>query len=306
VQIHHKIIRFFKEPLVLLLILGAAIYGGWRFYQSRDKGVEQAKIHIDAGQIEGMVAQWEKRWNRQPTREEIDGLVQKYVREEMLYRQAVAMGLDKNDPVTRLRTVQKLEFLTNDIAMAQVPTDAELKQYFADNEADYRSPDQITFSQVFFNPDERKDATVEDAKVELEKLRAAGKPDPETLAAGDRTMVKSYFLSADQSEIARQMGSGFAEPVMKLEPGQWHGPVLSGYGVHLVYVYEVQEGVVAPFDAVKDKVLAAWHEEKREEMSAAFLEGLRKRYEIVIDDVADDRFITQPAEDKPDEDGSEG
>ena len=106
-----------------------------------------------------MVTEWTKRWNRPPTKAEIDGLIQQYVRDEMLYRQAVAMGLDKNDPITRWRTVQKLEFLTNDLAAAQKPSDVELEQYFADNEADYQAPDEITMFQIFFNPDRRKDTT---------------------------------------------------------------------------------------------------------------------------------------------------
>jgi peptidyl-prolyl cis-trans isomerase C len=310
VHSHNLIIRFFKEPLVLLLLLGVGIYGGWRFSQSRALGVEEATIHVSAGQIEGMVAQWEQRWNRPPTREEIDGLIQRYVRDEMLYRQAVAMGLDKNDPVARLRTVQKLEFLTNDLADAQQPSDADLKQYFADNEASYRSPDLISFFHVFFNPDARKNATLLDAEAELEKLRAAGEPDPAVLVVGDRFMGRSHFVSVDETGVAREMGAGFAESVMKLEPGQWHDPVLSGFGVHLVYVYGFQEGVVQPFDAVENQVLAAWHEEKREEMNARFLEGLRARYEIVIDEVAADLFITPPVEgasrDDPDGDGSQG
>ena len=124
-------LKLLKEPLLHLILIGVIIYGGWRFFQSQDEGVETAKIHVNARQIDGMVVQWKKRWNRPPTREEIDGLIQKYVREEILYRQAVAMGLDKNDPVTRLRTVQKLEFLTNDLAAAQQPADAERCRFSA-------------------------------------------------------------------------------------------------------------------------------------------------------------------------------
>ena len=111
---------------------------------------------------------------------------------------------------------------------------------------------------MFFNPDERKDATLDDAKAALAELEGGEAPDPATLEAGDRTMMKSHFVSVDQVGITRQMGGGFAESVIKLEPGQWHGPVVSGYGVHLVYVFVVKKGVLPPFNAVKDKVLAAW------------------------------------------------
>lgn len=290
---------------MLLLLLGACIYGGYRWFQGRDQDVEQARIHVNAAQIDGMVTQWQKRWNRPPTKVEIDGLIQQYVRDEILYRQAVAMGLDKNDPITRRRTVQKLEFLTNELAAAQKPGDVALEQYFADNEADYRAPDVITFFQVFFNPDRRKETTHDDAMAALVELKAGGEPDPETLQAGDKVMLQNSFRAVTEAEIRRQMGSGFAESVMKLEPGQWHGPVLSGYGVHLVYVYAFEAGEVPPFDAVKDQVLAAWHDEKREEFSAQFLEGLRTRYEIVIDEVPSDRLIQSPAA-EPQEDGGEG
>ena len=293
--------RFFKEPLVLLVLLGAGFYGGYRLIQGRDQGAEQAKIHVSAGQIDGMVTQWEKRWNRPPTRKEIDGLIQQYVRDEVLYRQAVAMGLDKKDPITRQRTVHKLEYLTNELAAAQQPSDAELKKYHAEHEAEYRLPDVITFSQVFFNPDERGDATLDDAKAALATLKSAGEPDPETLKAGDSSMMQSYFRSVTEAEIRRQMGSGFSGPVMKLEAGQWHGPVLSGYGPHLIYVYDLQKGANPELDTIKEKVLAAWLDEKREEFSAQFLEGLRKRYDIVIDEVPADRVLKPAGEESKDE-----
>ena len=295
----NPISRFFKEPLVLLLLIGACIYGGYQWFQKGEQKSEQTSIHIDSGQINGMIMQWEKRWNRPPTREEIDGLIQQYVREEILYRQAVAMELDKNDPITRRRTVQKLEFLTNDIAMSIEPTDAELEQFFADHEADYRSPDVITFLQVFFNPDSRGNSTLIDAKAALEGLKKAGKPDPATIEAGDNTMLRSYFPAVTEMEVRRQMGGGFSEPLMKLEPGRWHGPVLSGYGTHLVYVYERQDGEVAKLEVVKEKVLGAWYDQQREKLNAELLEGLKKKYEIVIDEVPADRLVTPKAEDTP-------
>lgn len=294
-----KLSRIFKEPLVLLLLTGACIYGGYLLFQKREKESEQAKIHINAGQIDGMIMQWEKRWNRPPTREEIDGLIQQQVREEILYRQAVAMGLDKNDPITRRRTVQKLEFLTNDIATSSQPTDAVLQQYLSDNEAKYRSPAQISFSQAFFNPDSRDETTLDDAKAALADLGKAGKPDPETLSAGDRSMMRSHFPSVTEMDIRREMGSGFAEAVMKLEPDKWHGPVLSGYGVHLVYVYDFQEGALPKFELVKDKVLADWQDAQREKLNSDLLEGLKERYDIVIDEVPEDRLIARPADSAP-------
>ena len=286
--------RFFKEPLVQFLLIGGCIYVAFALFGTPEVDLEENRVHVDAARIEGMISQWESRWKRPPTRQEIEGLIGSYVKEEILYRQAVTMGLNEDDPITRRRMAQKLEFLTSDLAGAAQPAEGELEQYFVDNEATYQAPDQFTFSQVFFNRDDRKDATIEDATAELEKLRVAGKPDPATLEAGDRSMVKSHFASADQTDIARQMGGGFAESVIKLEPGQWHGPMKSGYGVHLVYVFEVEKGAAPAFAAIRDKLMEDWSSEQRKQFDAKFLESLKSRFEIVIDELPNDRLIEVP------------
>jgi peptidyl-prolyl cis-trans isomerase C len=287
--------RFFKEPLIQFLLMGGCIYGAFALFGTPEEDTGENLVHVDAARIEGMISQWESSRQRPPTRQEIQGLIDSYVKEEVLFRQAVSMGLNEDDPTTRRRMAQKLEFLTSDLASAVQPAEGELEEYYADNEATYREPDQITFSQVFFNPDDRKDATIEDAKAELEKLRTAGKPDPATLKAGDRSMITKYFASADQAEIARQMGGGFAESVMKLGPGQWHGPVLSGYGAHLVYVFEVKKGAVPELATVKGKVLQNWSVEQREQFNIDFLESLKAQFQIVIDELPSDRLLEVPS-----------
>jgi len=287
--------RFFKEPLVQFLLIGGCLYGAFALFGAPEEAAGENQVRVDSARIGSMISQWESRWNRPPTQAEIEGLIDSYVKEEILYRQAVTMGLNEDDAITRRRMAQKLEFLTSDLASAVQPVEGALEQYYADNEATYRAPDQVTFVQVFFNPDERKAATVEDAKAELGKLRAAGKPDPATLQAGDRSMVKSDFSSADQADIARDMGRGFAESVMGLEAGQWHGPVLSGYGVHLVYVFEEEKGAVPDLASVKEKVLEDWHEEQREEFNTEFLKNLKSRFDIVIDELPTDRLLGAPS-----------
>jgi len=295
--------RFIKEPVVQLVLLGGCIFAGYQYFQEEEAAVEEKQIHVESAQIQGMIMQWEKRWNRPPTRAEIDGLVQNYVREEVLYRQAVAMGLDKNDPITRRRTVQKLEFLTNDVAMAAEPSDAELEQFLAEHADEYRAPDRITFLQVFFNPDDRGESTIDEAKGALAALVKAGEPDPETTEAGDRVMLKGYFDSVTPREVARQMGSGFAESLMELEPASWHGPVLSGYGVHLVYVYEAEKGEPATLDSVREKVVTAWYDQKKETLHSDMLENLKKDYQIVIDEVPEELIIAPRKEEGADAPG---
>ena len=290
----NKITRLFSEPLVQFLIIGACIYGAYTLFGAPEEDFRDTRVHVDSTRINAFISQWESRWNRPPTREEINGLIQSYIKEDVLYRQAVAMGLNEDDPITRRRMAQKLEFLTSDLAMMVQPAEGELEQYFADNSEAYRAPDRMTFSQVYFDPDSRGNRTLEDAAEALLELQAAGVPTEESMQVGDGFMLQSDFVSVTPAEAARQMGSGFAEAVTQLEPGSWHGPVLSGYGVHLVYVYSYEKAPPAVFEDVQAAVLENWQMEQREQFNADFLENLKARYEIVIDEIPADRILEVP------------
>jgi hypothetical protein len=294
--VSNRLSRLLTEPLIQFLFIGAAIYGAYALLGTPEENFRDTTVHVDANRINAFISQWESRWNRPPTREELGGLIQSYIREDILYRQAVAMGLNEDDPITRRRMAQKLEFLTSDLAMMAEPAEGELETFFEQNQALYRRPDRLTFSQLFFDPDSRGDATLNDAAAVLAELQAAGIPDAESLQAGDQFMLQDNFRAVTESEVSRAMGKGFASEVMKLAPGQWHGPVLSGFGVHLVYVYEHQESPAAVFDEVKPLVLENWHIEKREKFNADFLESLKNRYEIVIDEIPADRILATPDE----------
>jgi len=286
-----RLTRLFKEPLLQFLIIGAAIYGAYALFASPEDDYRDNTILVDANRINVMISEWEARWSRSPTRQEIEGLIQAYIKEDVLYRQAVTMGLNEDDPITRRRMAQKLEFLTSDLASFQQPAEGELKQFFEENLDSYRDPDLISFTQIFINPDARGDATLVDAAQILEQVRAAGEPTEETSQLGDRFMLQNYFAAATELDIRRQLGSGFAEQVMKLEPGQWHGPVLSGYGVHLVYVYDFQEAAPPVLENVQDRVREDWLAMKRDEFNAEFLKSLKDRYEIIIEELPADRLL---------------
>jgi peptidyl-prolyl cis-trans isomerase C len=280
--VQNRLIPLAREPLVQFLLIGTCIYGLYALYGTAPEGVANNTIVVDAARVESFVSQWEKRWNRPPTQPELDGVINTFVREEILYRQAIAMGLDEDDPVTRRRMAQKLEFLTSDIALFKEPTTAVLGKYFQDHRARYRDPDRITFRQVFFDPDRRGDSTLDDAADILAQLRTAGDPGSAAPESGDRLMSQASFNEATQREVQRQLGSGFAEAVMQLEPSQWHGPVLSGYGVHLVFVQEYQPAPQPKFEDVAQRVTEDWQKEQQEQFNADFYTSLKSRYEIEI------------------------
>lgn len=299
-----KLTQLAREPLVQFFLMGACIYVAYAWLGAPDEDAADRTIVVDTARIESFIGGWQQRFGRPPTAQELDGLIRQFVREDILYREAVAMGLGEDDAITRRRMAQKLEFLTKDIARLKEPAIGELVRYFEDNEELYRPPDLITFSHVFLDPDERGETTLDDAAELLVQLQAAGEPDAEAPSAGDRFMLQSYYPRKSELDIRRQFGSGFSAAVMQLEPDRWHGPVLSGYGTHLVYVHALEVASPAQFEDVRDDVFENWQGAQQEKINAQYFESLKSRYEIVIEKPsseaagarqADARVASEPA-----------
>jgi hypothetical protein len=279
-----RLTRLAREPLVHFLVIGACVYGGFALYGKKPEEESVETIRVTAGEVSWMADAWTSKWGRPPTERELLGLIRQRVRETAYYREALAMGLDKDDVIIRRRLTQKLEFLTEDLATAQSPTEEELKAYFEQHRDQYRAPDLITFTHVFVDPDKRGDATLEDAKEIKAKLVAMGEDAASKGAAlGDRFMLQNYYPERTQAEIRKLFGSGFAQSLFELEPGDWRGPLLSGYGTHLVLVHDLIPAPDADFTAVKQRVLQDWGTKKREEFNQKFTEGLLSRYEIIVE-----------------------
>ena len=243
-----------------------------------------------------MQTSWQKRWNRPPTAKEFDGLIQQYVRETVLYREALTMGLNKHDGVIRRRLAQKLEFLAKDLVALTPPTEEELQAYFTEHQDRYQAPTRYTFTQVFVDPDKRGDTTLDDAEKIKATLIAKGDAIEDAGALGDDFMLQNYYPEKDQIEIQKLFGSGFTESLVDLSPGQWHGPVLSGYGVHLVYVSNITEPSAPVFADMRERVTQDWKTEKGEELNEKFYANLRDRYTIVIEEPEQDDKVAAAQE----------
>jgi hypothetical protein len=192
------------------------------------------------------------------------------------------MGLDQGDEVIRRRLAQKLLFLTSDLLQPAEPSEDDLRAYFEHNLERYRSPGLFTITQVFVDPDKRGDRTLDDARAIKASLDAT---DPAVAgAAGDRFMLQPYYPERTQGEIGKLFGSEFAQSVSELGPGEWHGPVLSGYGVHLVYVHSRVVASTPSFALTRESVREDWIEHRRAVLNDKFLEGLLSRYDVVIEE----------------------
>ena len=278
--------KLLREPLLHFLLIGAAIYVAYGWFAEPTQQTDDKVITITAGEVEWMQTSWQKRWNRPPTAQEMDGLIQQYIHETVLYREAVTMGLNKHDSVIRRRLAQKLEFLAKDLVSLTPPSEQDLQTWFDEHQDLYRRPTLYTFTQVFIDPDKRGDATLADAHRIKAELIAGGEGIDDPGALGDRFMLQNYYPQKDRVEIQKQFGSGFTESLAALTPGQWQGPVLSGYGVHLVRVQEVIEPPPPQLAEVRKRVQQDWKASRSEEINEQFYDTLREQYTVIIEQPA--------------------
>jgi hypothetical protein len=221
-------------------------------------------------------------WSRPPTADEIKGLVDDYIAEEIYYREAVAMGLDQDDTVIRRRLRQKMEFISADAAAAVEPTDAGLQAYLAAHPGKFLEPAELTFVQVYFNTEKRGDQARPEAEQLLAQLQA-GRGPAALAGAGDPTLLPGDMQSASPQLITNTFGSDFAAQILEAPVGQWSGPLQSGFGLHLVRVDERKEGTMPPFEQIRPLVLREWQAEQLTQSNKAYLDSLRARYDIRIE-----------------------
>ena len=285
-QGHHASVRRvlnrgLREPLVHFLFIGSllfALYGAWNHSsQPGSKRIELTPDDLRQLQI-GFASQWE----RQPTPEELAGLMENRVREEILYREALAMGLDKDDDIVKRRMAQKMQFLAEDIANAHEPTTAELKTWFERNQDKFLLPGRITFRHLYFSPDRRGQRAHDDALKVLAKI--AGQPEDSKAAAAlaDTFMFQDYYGDRSQEQLTKEFGSQFAQGVFKLKPGSWQGPIESGYGWHLVFMDSVTSGRIPAFEEVEADVKSAWLADQRDQAWHKAYETMRAKYTVSL------------------------
>ena len=272
--------RWLREPLLHFVLLGALIFAGYALV-SRDDGNRLDEIVVTQAQLAMLATTFAGTWQRPPTVDEMDGLIRDYLREEVAAREAVALGLDKDDTVIRRRLRQKLEFISEDMTSRAEPTEHELQDYLAAHEDVFRTERRFTFTQVYLDPERRGDRLPRDADALLARLQAD--PGLDALTLGDSLLLGSRFDALPASEVAREFGEDFAARLATLAIGSWQGPVASGYGVHLVRIVRRDDGEVPSLAQSREAVKREWSNAQRTAASEAFYRGLLARYSVKIE-----------------------
>ena len=258
-------------------MLGAALFGVYRVVAPR--GSDTSAIAISSDQIVSMAEQFRSVWQRPPTREELEQLIAARVHDEVLYREGLALGLERDDPVVRNRVRQKVEALAEDASTA-VPTDAELQAYLTANPKAFEIDPMLSFGQIFLNPQRHGKVIRQDAAAILEVLLSQPAADPALL--GDTSLLPPELPLTSKRVIGQIFGADFAEAIDKAGPGQWAGPIVSTFGVHLVQVTERLPGRVPDLEEVREAVARDWTNARRKELEDRRFAELLKGYVVTI------------------------
>ncbi len=273
--------QILREPLFHFAVIGVALFTAAELVR-RPVSVTPNRIVVSAGTIRNFVATFKLKWSRPPSARELDGLIADRVKEEIYYREARKIGLDRQDIIIRRRLRQKFEFLLQDRLANPSPSEAELRAYLKKHARNYRTDDRYAFIQIYLNPARRGNKVVDDVRRLVAKLKASNGP-VDYARLSDPFMLPVRFKDTPRRDVARAFGRKFAVALGNLPPNIWVGPIRSAFGLHIVRVSTRARGRVPPLAKIRVEVERDWRSGRRRAAAKAFYKRLRSQYSVVIE-----------------------
>ena len=263
--------KLIREPLVHFLILGLGLFILYALVSPEERN---NRIVIDQYDLNEIITKWNMQWQRDPTPEELKGLLDQYIKDEIFYREALAMNLDHNDEIIRRRLAQKMRFLTQDIATSSDPSDELLQQYLRENQEKYQIEKILSFEHRYFSRDKRADPR-QDA------LNALNGTDE---ILGDAISIRKEFMNFPLSRLRADLGAKFVQQIDTMETNSvWQGPVESGYGFHLIKILKVIQARPLTLDEARERIINDYQYDRLNSFNDDLFETLLEQYEVVID-----------------------
>lgn len=269
-------VRWWKDPLVHFLVLGLGVFAVHRWLAPPAAGTD---IMLPAPVVRGLEQDYLRRTGTEPSPQDAAGIIDQYVRSEILYREALAQGLDRGDIIVRRRLIQKMQFLLENLDPVPEPTDPELQAYLDAHADRYTVPERVSLTHVFVSTERHPADGAAYARQVRDRLRDG--EDPSTL--GDPFLHGATFALRTADDLARLFGDELVTQLPTCALGEWSPPIRSGFGLHLVRVTERQAGGVPALPAVRTAVQRDWTEARRAEMSTEAFERLRRRYDVHVE-----------------------
>ena len=277
--------RVLGDPLVHFLVVGIIVVGGYKIFGPEPPPVEDAnsrRIEITQDDLRQLAVTWLAQGRPAPTPEQLRSLVEQKVTSEILFREAIALGLDRDDEIIKRRLAQKMDFLVADVSAMAPPGPGELETWYEKNSAQFAHPPRISFRHLYFSTDIRGAGARNAAAESL--IRIAGRPpdSPEVTAVADPFMFQSYYGGTTPAQMAKEFGPAFSDALFRLERGSWQGPIESGYGWHLIWIDSLERGRIPNYDEVEPDVRKAWQHERYREVKERAIAEMRSRYTISV------------------------
>jgi len=265
------------EPMVHFLLIGIALFGAYRWMAPGDTTAD--RIVVTQGVVADLVTQHVAAKGREPSAVEMDHLIESYVRDEILYREGVKLGLERDDIVVKRRVRQKIEVIEEEDASTRTPTDADLSAYLAVNQSRFVQPAMLTFEQVFLGQSTSGPDVVRAVAV----TRAALSNGTDAEELGVRTLLPHRMIETPADLVARDFGAAFSAALEKLAVGEWAGPIDSSFGAHYVRVSERIPAAVPELAAVRDQVVREWENDRRQRARNDAYAKMRSGYQVSIE-----------------------
>lgn len=273
--------RWLREPLLHFAVLGVGLFALDAFLGQDTVEAGDQRIVVTAGRVENLAALFAKTRQRPPTFEELKALVDDFILEEALYREGVALGLDRDDTVVRRRVRLRMEYVIEDLVDQAEPSEAELQAWLDERSGEYGDPLRLGFRQVFLSPDQRGEAVHADAERLLAALRSEASADAAGL--GDPSLLEHVHTDVPADRVALQFGGDFAAALTEASPGEWLGPLESPYGLHLVRLDSRTERAPPTLEDVRAPVERDWLYARREEVTRRYHDELLERYSVSVE-----------------------
>jgi hypothetical protein len=279
--------QWLREPLLHFLLIGAALFVAYRALNpSPETSALSNRIELTRDDVLQLSMTWLAQGRPAPTPDQLRNLIELRVREEILYREALALGLDKDDTIVRRRLAQKMEFLVEDVAMTSEPTTDDSRAWYRSNDQRFALPPRVSFHHLYFSFDRHSDRAAETAAAALPGLAGKSSNLPDAASLADPFMFQDYYADRSFDDVAKVFGPGFARALMARTPGSWQGPIESGYGWHLVFVQSIEPSRVPAFEEIEADVKSDLVAEQRTQAKRRAYEAMRARYQVVVPELA--------------------
>lgn len=269
--------RIIKDPLFSFLILGALILVLYSFLNTGKTSIEDNKIIVTDEDVDRIVQLYERTWNQPPDSLALSRLINDEIKSNIYYNEGLRLNLDHNDEIIRRRLVQKYEFLIEDLIDGTDPTDEELRQFYDDNQDNYKTPKSYSFNHFYFSPDELTDAE-KSAKRFYDSNLSSDPNAPK--GKSNNFFIQSPLISKEVSSLWQEFGKNFGDQVNLIKKQGWHPPVRSGYGWHVLYVLGIDNPQSISFESIRTRINDDFKQKALRDYNAKVYESLKEEYTV--------------------------